>query len=676
MDEYYIPGFTTNLMTGLQRLPTAQPVQTAAYDTPTVSNFVGGIPGTMSSDFSGVLNKVLAQAEQQGLTQPASAPTGALSTAAQPAQPTASPQYKWGVLGGPADQPQYTVNFRSNKRGDMPLTVSADTPIFLYDNKTKQVIASGVGFEGADAVAEAVSRMSAQGKNNWWDIYTGPAGSTDPSQFKVAISDQKNTNFGQRFLGNLGTILPIAVSFIPGFGQLSLGAKIAAGAAAGAGGAALKGQDILKGALLGGATSGVMNAPVLGGGKTLSGVVGGALESVPGIGDALKEVSKIASNSPGVYDPALGGYVVSGATSATPALISGGLSSLASSQLNNALNLAQKYPGTTNYADQVYDKTLQDDFDATFGPTVYGKRLTDLASTATGLTGGIAGTVPGAGTYYKDENLVEVAGDKTKPPANDVASGAAQTLVNEFKAPENVDPNEIVVSNKYRPKSLDDIATGAISALAPSLFQPGPQTPTTTDTKKKLGVEDYLRLAGLALGALGATSKKTPSNLSGLSGMRGSLSPVFSASLPSATLPAATARPATALPRSEQDWYRYAYGPEQSFFSNVPQGAPNTSTAYTGYAEGGAAGTGHRGSFAVGGPGDGRDDKIPALLSDGEYVMDAETVAMLGNGSSKAGADALDKFRVAVRKHKGRDLAKGKFSAKAKKPEQYLKGRK
>ena len=115
---------------------------------------------------------------------------------------------------------------------------------------------------------------------------------------------------------------------------------------------------------------------------------------------------------------------------------------------------------------------------------------------------------------------------------------------------------------------------------------------------------------------------------------------------------------------SPQDYYRYGYGPEQSFFSNVPQGARNTSTAYTGYAEGG---------FAVGGPGDGRDDKIPAMLSDGEYVIDAETVAMLGNGSTKAGADALDKFRVSIRKHKGQKLAKGDFSAKAKKPEQYLK---
>lgn len=79
-------------------------------------------------------------------------------------------------------------------------------------------------------------------------------------------------------------------------------------------------------------------------------------------------------------------------------------------------------------------------------------------------------------------------------------------------------------------------------------------------------------------------------------------------------------------------------------------------------------------SFAVKGPGTGRSDEIPALLSDGEYVIDAETVAMLGDGSSEAGAKRLDDFRVNIRKHKGRNLAKGKFSANAKAPERYLSG--
>jgi len=95
-----------------------------------------------------------------------------------------------------------------------------------------------------------------------------------------------------------------------------------------------------------------------------------------------------------------------------------------------------------------------------------------------------------------------------------------------------------------------------------------------------------------------------------------------------------------------------------------------------GRARGGAMrGTGtSRNSYAVKGAGTGRSDEIPALLSDGEYVIDAETVAMLGDGSGKAGAKRLDDLRVNIRKHKGRNLAKGKFSANAKRPERYLTG--
>ena len=74
------------------------------------------------------------------------------------------------------------------------------------------------------------------------------------------------------------------------------------------------------------------------------------------------------------------------------------------------------------------------------------------------------------------------------------------------------------------------------------------------------------------------------------------------------------------------------------------------------------------------GAGDGRSDDIPAVLSDGEYVMDAETVALLGNGSNKAGAAQLDRFRANVRKHKGKDLAKGRFSVNAKNPQAYMAG--
>jgi hypothetical protein len=74
------------------------------------------------------------------------------------------------------------------------------------------------------------------------------------------------------------------------------------------------------------------------------------------------------------------------------------------------------------------------------------------------------------------------------------------------------------------------------------------------------------------------------------------------------------------------------------------------------------------------GAGSGRADTIDAKLSDGEYVIDAETVAMLGDGSNKQGARLLDAMRENIRSHKGKALSKGKFSPNAKSPLAYLKG--
>lgn len=82
-----------------------------------------------------------------------------------------------------------------------------------------------------------------------------------------------------------------------------------------------------------------------------------------------------------------------------------------------------------------------------------------------------------------------------------------------------------------------------------------------------------------------------------------------------------------------------------------------------------------RGTY-VRGPGSGRSDDIDARLSDGEYVIDAESVALLGDGSGAEGARRLDQMRQNLRKHKGENLKKGKFSHKAKDPTQYMGQRK
>jgi len=76
------------------------------------------------------------------------------------------------------------------------------------------------------------------------------------------------------------------------------------------------------------------------------------------------------------------------------------------------------------------------------------------------------------------------------------------------------------------------------------------------------------------------------------------------------------------------------------------------------------------------GHGDGRSDNVNAKLSPGEYVMDGETVALLGNGNNDAGARKLDEMRHNLRVQKGKALAEGRFSPDAKDPMHYVKGHK
>lgn len=119
--------------------------------------------------------------------------------------------------------------------------------------------------------------------------------------------------------------------------------------------------------------------------------------------------------------------------------------------------------------------------------------------------------------------------------------------------------------------------------------------------------------------------------------------------------------------RSPTDYFRYGRdGGEQMFFDNSQLPAFNVDELEQPTQPGMADGGGVRG------PGSGRSDDIEALLSDGEYVFDAESVALLGDGSVDEGARRLDEMRSNIRKHKGQGLAKGDFSEDAHDPEHYI----
>jgi hypothetical protein len=165
------------------------------------------------------------------------------------------------------------------------------------------------------------------------------------------------------------------------------------------------------------------------------------------------------------------------------------------------------------------------------------------------------------------------------------------------------------------------------------------------------GAKTVIPAALLAASAMGGKQQAVPDQAGGAE----STDPNLTKRLDMAPL----YRPQLAGPAN---YYTYGAGPENTFF-----GAPVETEAPTV-----AAATGGPLSRFVQGGGTGRSDSIDARLSDGEYVMDAETVSMLGDGSSKAGAQRLDQFRANIRKQKGRELAKGKFSPNAKRPEEYV----
>jgi hypothetical protein len=126
---------------------------------------------------------------------------------------------------------------------------------------------------------------------------------------------------------------------------------------------------------------------------------------------------------------------------------------------------------------------------------------------------------------------------------------------------------------------------------------------------------------------------------------------------------------------SQQDWYTYGQRPEASFFNNN-QLPMSQMTGMAPKARGGALSQMNQFDSKhqnyVQGAGDGTSDDVPASVSDGEYVMDAGSVSMLGNGSNKAGAQKLDELRQNLRKHVGKKLVKGKQMMKVKPPEAYI----
>jgi hypothetical protein len=486
-------------------------------------------------------------------------------------------------------------------------------------------------------------------------------------------------------------------------GDIGLRAGTAIGTGLGATAGGLATGQSLKSSLLGGVASGALSY------ITPDIVKGLGINQAP-----TTSTSTGGADSSAVYGGPNADIIVNATPSiSTPNINLGGFKTPAQKYLDDAANTEVSNPITnTDYASG-YDGDIINVTGSVPGAVTGGLNLAGLtadpvANNTNPITDEIvvSGTRPGAVTDSAVTGSVNLGGLTANPTANVsddiVVTGQRSGAVTDSAVTGGVNlgaltttapavrPEDIVVTGN----KTEQPVTGGLTLSPDTVADLDKTSEAEKEGKKdrKLGAEEYLRLlslvAGLADvgGGKGSAGKYTP-------GGRG-LSSIFSAKLPSASGFGAIGGNRTLRQLGDVDWLTYGTRPELRFFDyanpapitkpipNEPRGpsmyAPETDDNT--FARGGGAfaakrgGPSQRTEFAVNGPGTGRSDDIPAVLSDGEYVIDAETVALLGDGSNKAGAKKLDDLRVKVRKHKGQKLAKGRFSANAKKPEAYLSG--
>jgi hypothetical protein len=471
----------------------------------------------------------------------------------------------------------------------------------------------------------------------------------------------------------LAAVAPVALSLIlPGIGTaiggfLSGGlltgtaASALGGAAIGAASSAVGGQNPLVGALTGG----------IGGG--LGSVLGGGVNSALGLG-----LSEGTANILGGGLAGAGASAVQGKdplAGAVTGAIGAGISGLGGLGIENA-NINQAVAGATRG----------------FGNALTAGQSPTEALMAGGLSGlgGLAGGLLGVGNSAQP-----TATASTQPDATSAAPAVSNPAMNPMAtnaeyAGAEANPGITTGSSMLGVQpSTDNIFNGAYPTTASTQSGATPNTFTGT-IGSGVGELDNPGVIGgtpaTATAPAGSTSGGTLATLGPLLAGGAALAALSNTGSSRASSPQVQQAVAK-LPATQQaylnrpgitwDWDKIAADAASSNvtldqylarnWNRVTAGEYNTSRAM---AQGGLNAMAR---FVRGG-GTGRSDEINAKLSDGEYVIDAETVAMLGDGSSKAGAQRLDEMRAAIRKHKGKVMARGKFSPDAKSPLSYLKG--
>lgn len=449
------------------------------------------------------------------------------------------------------------------------------------------------------------------------------------------------------------TVLPVALSvFAPGLGTVigtSLGltgtaAAVVGGGLLGAGTAAITGGDPLKGALMGGISGGAGN------------VAGNFVNEGLGLGLSQPMAATLGSGLVGgVAGELTGGDFLSGA-----------LQGAGGQLLKNAVP-----SGAPNNA---FEAALQS------GVNTGGNMLTAGYSPTEAIQGGLtSGILSGAKEYIKPSNAVLSEVQNEMPSSSDMIdyTNSEGVMLDNGQlidvTAEYTGPGSDMVSGIYKGQIYENgILKGPVSA---GVVNTGAGDTGDVSTEPNMfqkamtyATENPLSTAGLALTA--ASALDAPEDVTqAVSSLSPEQQEYFN------------------RPLVSWDWDKMRLDANNANMTLGAYMAYNMPTISQGYYNLSEPAGSYRGgpikmnmgglnqvSRYVRGRGTGRSDEIPAYLSDGEYVIDAETVALLGDGSNKAGANALDDMRKTVRKHKAGNLSKGKFSKDAKSPLQYLKG--
>jgi hypothetical protein len=431
-------------------------------------------------------------------------------------------------------------------------------------------------------------------------------------------------------------VAPIAVSFIPGIGPLAA-AALSAGTTAALGGN-LK-ESLLSG--LGGALGTVK-------GMNFAGNLGQSLnQAVPGL------------STLGLSNQVLGSGILGGAASA----IAG------KNPLTGALTA-----GLTSYAAPKIAESLNANIAGSQGVTADMVRGANIAAQTGGNPlvgagaagiGSIAGNLMSDGSLLGPQAAVDSMGNKLPPLLGETPNPTDLVTLDNGMTTQYQD---MVPGSNYE-LAQTPVISGTVGAPAPTTGALS-QVAQAAAPSTGFGFGDIAKVGLIGSLIAGKTPQQAQQNIQD-SALTAQQKEGMLRSLTNYTFsPNMTTFPTEGTPEYDKLMSDLSKGIEQTYsnptFTEVK-------------AKGGRTKRQPRGalsqmSYAVEGPGTGRSDSIDARLSDGEYVIDAETVALLGNGSTRAGAAMLDQMRQGIRQQKGKALAKGKFSPDAKSPLAYMKG--